>query len=1496
MILSENNPWLGLESYSVNDAYRFYGRNRDIEVVCNAIFDNFITTIYGISGAGKTSLLNAGLTPTLKEENYLPIRIRLQHNADKSYSMQIVDAVEKAVESLGGEVEYNGIIPIETIDETERLWFFLHTRRFWTKNNYPIRPVIFVDQFEEIFTQNEETSKIVTFFELINAIQYNTPPKNTKMLLEKDNEYFDLENNTSRFVFIIREDFLARLEDYSYGIAALRRNRIGIKRMDGYQALEVILNPIPGLITREGAIKILSKVYGSEVKDSNCSLERISIDTSILSLFCSELYQRAVEEKCDTISVSLIEELGGNIISSFYSRNMSQVSSLLVDYLEKHLLTYSGYRNSIALEDIEIPKLAKNKINDELAFLAEKRILRIEDTNEVVRVEFTHDVLCKIAKNHRDSKKQQKLDRRNRWISVWKSIDMLIIMLMSYVMWRNFSDHVVYSVNIIPITLLFLYTFARNIDKQSDIARCFSSILLSCLIIPIPHIHIPRTFPSITLCVYIIFLFSSVILSIYTFLKQNRRKTSFYILLCLNLLMLTYVYRYAIVGWFILFVFLIVLPQVRYVDNNKSYLLSVLISLILIILLLIVLEDYWIIALYPLTIFFKRFFIPKESKSVTLKSLLASCLQCDVYKQHRNIKIPILLFGLFIIVGVSSEIGSSLCDRDMLRVPILAALVFVIISSFFSEVSVKHREHIANRYTSKKMNDIIKFDSYYVMGVLVTSIVSLLIFACQYIPYGVVLMCLIWVTIFTIVLLRHYRCKKYDGLGGTIVTIIASLIIIPLNCIGYNIFSHIEYSKSVRQIVGATREFIIIRDIRGNYGVRDRYNMIVPVEYAEILDVRGNSSYFGSRTRSLFSYSSTFIPRYHRSFNMSLRDSQGYKHYYRMSFSECPNISFFLKKHSGDNVIWNCNQHLDMPNLCTSVIMCNAEKELADSDPNFACDYFNLLKSAGINTSKLAKKKVEYCFNQYLSHDLKIDSIVDLKMYLEKQKTLSHSTTQNIRLALNVSHRFFPFIEDDAFVNLIADTLSTYAKPQSNTPYDVAEFYNTLSRCYLYGKMFNKAEEYALKATEIDSLFKLPYLNIVESLVAREEYDKAIQIIEMYGNEMYYQGKIYREITNEEERIIYGLSDSCSTILRYNSIINLLNKDLPEFELCGLIPSTTSAQYKAFKNSISNWNCSVYDSAEDRGEYYLCRKYYRYNNPEGERYRNAFYGDDFLQKFIDDNISYQFYMADNIQISPSFQHYAMGLDDNTLLVIDELDHKRKYINKEGNIPTTIPGSFDHAWRFSEGKAAVVVDGKLGFINHLGEYVIDTTFTYSVNSNTKYVDIYNRLLVNCADFTFHKGLCPMIGSNGKYGLINQKGDWIVGANYESLTYIDQCNLWLTMKCTNTNNEGLNVNYGAIDTNGNIIIESQYKYFILFDEDKCTACWGNENRDYLVLSSNSYPKIQMCSIKSTDYDEWSLIYSNGETEIFSDRAVELYNPVIYSDVRRTYRESGYFLIEL
>ena len=93
MLLKGNNPWLGLESYSVGDATRFYGRNSDIEVVSNSIYDNFITTIYGISGAGKTSLLNAGLTPELLAHNFLPVRIRLNHNSHTPYEMQIIDSI-----------------------------------------------------------------------------------------------------------------------------------------------------------------------------------------------------------------------------------------------------------------------------------------------------------------------------------------------------------------------------------------------------------------------------------------------------------------------------------------------------------------------------------------------------------------------------------------------------------------------------------------------------------------------------------------------------------------------------------------------------------------------------------------------------------------------------------------------------------------------------------------------------------------------------------------------------------------------------------------------------------------------------------------------------------------------------------------------------------------------------------------------------------------------------------------------------------------------------------------------------------------------------------------------------------------------------------------------------------------------------------------------------------------------------------------------------------
>lgn len=1458
MLLKENNPWLGLESYSINDAYRFYGRDNDIEIVSNAIYENFITTIYGISGAGKTSLLNAGLTPALIENNYLPIRIRLNHSSDKSYSMQVIDAITDAIDSVNGEVEYDGDISLEQIYENEKLWYFLHTSGFWTKDNYPIRPVIFIDQFEELFTKNDDTYKISSFFEMINAIQYDTPPTQTKELLENSYGYFELKCNTSRIVFIIREDFLARLEDYSYGIAVLRRNRIGIKQMNGHQALEVILKPIPGLVTREGAIKILSKVSGKEVIDSDRSLGRISIDTSILSLFCSELYQRAVEEKSDIITSKIIEEFGSNIIAHFYSKSLALVPPTLVTYLEKHLLTSNGYRNSIALEDVEIPKLTKEALASNLSYLTEKRIIRIEETNGVARVEFTHDVLCMVAKQHRDNKKQKQLKTKERATSLLRCLDFLFILLLCYFFlssgsWGYYRISSLSHPISIAIGFLFVYTFYDKYNKQNSHWKLISSICLSLLLVP-QYVWFnvgalrPINIATLILCC------TSIIISTFSFTPSKRTQKGFYyLLLATNLIMLLLKYHINIIGLLALFSLLILLPY-RFTREKKSRILSIIATVLLLIYSFIVDGNSLclFIALYPLT----TFFLKVKNENISLKSSLASCLKFEVYKTHKNLRLILLIIGLITTFSYTWGLGNSLADSEIIGRITSVILMFILLFKFCREMSISFRE-ITGRYSWLLQK-----------GALGTLIISICIFACPYIPYGTIFILFIWfIILISLIVFRSKLRIENKSLFTALIIVVISLIIVPLNSIGYNIFSNIKYGKTPQNIIHDNGEFIVIRDFQGNYGVRDRYNIIVPVKYSEILGVefyniddnikinRGLSSYNLNNTinvRWLDIAGYRFATWVHRIFINGHNISS-----IQNDIDKTPNIRFYLKNKEGNEVIWDCNQHLNSSNLCTSIINVSAETFFTENISG-AFDYFKSLAEVKENNTELAKKIILKCFKKYLSQEYQFDSLQKLNELLESQRTLTHNTANNLRLAMNRSYQLLPFVDDTSFVKLTLDTLCQYTKPQSDKSYDIWEHYNNISRYYLYGKMFDKAEEYAAKAIKTDSLLKLSYLNIIEAHIARGRYSEAEILFNEYKDDMFYQGKIYREITEDEERIIYEKNDSVSTLLRYNSFTNLLTRDIPIFESCGLITTIDAPEYMELKRKLLQRKCAIYDSAEDRGEYYLCRKYETYIDAEGEFYRNAYYGDDAP---ANNSVIYQFYMKDDLQISPAFSHYSESKDADILLVIDEEDYKRKYIDRTSGTPMMIAGEYDHAWRFSEGKAAVCVNGKLGFIDKHGKYIIEPLFAYS--SNPKYgLDQYNRQLEHFVDFTFNEGLCPMVGSNNKYGLIDKSGIWRLEPKYESIKYLEQSQTWLIMD-THKIDKDLIVLYGAANTNGNIIVTPDKKKFILVNEDK--ACWGNQNDEYLVISNHSNQIVSGYSIINFENSNtWQLTYPNGNVE--------------------------------
>lgn len=113
-------------------------------------------------------------------------------------------------------------------------------------------------------------------------------------------------------------------------------------------------------------------------------------------------------------------------------------------------------------------------------------------------------------------------------------------------------------------------------------------------------------------------------------------------------------------------------------------------------------------------------------------------------------------------------------------------------------------------------------------------------------------------------------------------------------------------------------------------------------------------------------------------------------------------------------------------------------------------------------------------------------------------------------------------------------------------------------------------------------------------------------------------------------------------------------------------------------------------------------------------------------------------------------------EDYDSLAVFSKDGKRGYLNRfTGGI--SIKPIYSRAWMFSEGLAAVEKDGKLIFIDHTGQTVIDKGFEAD-NSNIAY--------------TFKDGYCLMKDNvDGNIGLIDKNGNWALKPEFIGINRMD-----------------------------------------------------------------------------------------------------------------------------
>ena len=64
--VTPDSPWLGLRSFTEEAQAFFFGRSDELDDLYERVVDRPLTILFGQSGLGKTSLLQAALVPRLR--------------------------------------------------------------------------------------------------------------------------------------------------------------------------------------------------------------------------------------------------------------------------------------------------------------------------------------------------------------------------------------------------------------------------------------------------------------------------------------------------------------------------------------------------------------------------------------------------------------------------------------------------------------------------------------------------------------------------------------------------------------------------------------------------------------------------------------------------------------------------------------------------------------------------------------------------------------------------------------------------------------------------------------------------------------------------------------------------------------------------------------------------------------------------------------------------------------------------------------------------------------------------------------------------------------------------------------------------------------------------------------------------------------------------------------------------------------------------------------
>jgi len=193
-------PFKFLDAYQYQDRDTFFGRDKEINRLYNLVFQSSLIIVYGLSGTGKSSLVQCGLANRFDGPEWLPLLVRRQ---SKDLSESLNEVLDR---TLGASKPETG-----GISEKIQALYVKYFRRVY----------LIFDQFEEIFidgTEDEQTH----FY------------KSVRQILD--------EQLPCTCLFIIREEYLGYLYPMEQVLPTLFDFRLRVEPMTEANVRDVLIH------------------------------------------------------------------------------------------------------------------------------------------------------------------------------------------------------------------------------------------------------------------------------------------------------------------------------------------------------------------------------------------------------------------------------------------------------------------------------------------------------------------------------------------------------------------------------------------------------------------------------------------------------------------------------------------------------------------------------------------------------------------------------------------------------------------------------------------------------------------------------------------------------------------------------------------------------------------------------------------------------------------------------------------------------------------------------------------------------------------------------------------------------------------------------------------------------------------------------------------------------------------------------------------------------